>query len=83
MCTDFLDRRHHCYVLTPCDAHLNWPPGCIWHLRHWVCTIAWFFVYLKVPETKGMPLEVITQFFAVGAKQGADVTNDQVTQPGA
>lgn len=48
-----------------------------------VCTIAWFFVYLKVPETKGMPLEVITQFFAVGAKQGADVTNDQVTQPGA
>ncbi|KAH7851756.1 hypothetical protein Vadar_016182 [Vaccinium darrowii] len=48
-----------------------------------VCTIAWFFVYLKVPETKGMPLEVITQFFAVGAKQGADVTNDQVTQPRA
>lgn len=41
-----------------------------------VCTIAWFFVYLKVPETKGMPLEVITQFFAVGAKQGADVAND-------
>ncbi|GFQ07256.1 protein mor1 [Phtheirospermum japonicum] len=34
-----------------------------------VCTIAWFFVYFKVPETKGMPLEVITEFFAVGAKQ--------------
>ncbi|KAL0430728.1 UNVERIFIED_CONTAM: Monosaccharide-sensing protein 2 [Sesamum radiatum] len=36
-----------------------------------VCTIAWFFVFLKVPETKGMPLEVITEFFAMGAKQTA------------
>ncbi|KAL3627733.1 Monosaccharide-sensing protein 2 [Castilleja foliolosa] len=36
-----------------------------------VCAIAWFFVYFKVPETKGMPLEVITEFFAVGAKQNA------------
>lgn len=34
-----------------------------------VCIISWIFVYLKVPETKGMPLEVITEFFAVGAKQ--------------
>jgi len=34
-----------------------------------VCTIALVFVFLKVPETKGMPLEVITEFFAVGAKQ--------------
>ncbi|KAJ0963867.1 hypothetical protein J5N97_028989 [Dioscorea zingiberensis] len=33
-----------------------------------VCLIALVFVYLKVPETKGMPLEVITEFFAVGAK---------------
>ncbi|KAL3845907.1 hypothetical protein ACJIZ3_003310 [Penstemon smallii] len=36
-----------------------------------VCVISWVFIYLKVPETKGMPLEVITEFFAVGAKQGA------------
>lgn len=36
-----------------------------------VCAIAWVFVFLKVPETKGMPLEVITEFFAVGAKQAA------------
>ncbi|GMI83790.1 tonoplast monosaccharide transporter2 [Hibiscus trionum] len=36
-----------------------------------VCVIAWVFVFLKVPETKGMPLEVITEFFAVGAKQAA------------
>ena len=36
-----------------------------------VCTIAWVFVFLKVPETKGMPLEVITEFFALGAKQTA------------
>lgn len=39
-----------------------------------VCTVAWVFVYLKVPETKGMPLEVITEFFAVGAK--VDTGND-------
>lgn len=34
-----------------------------------VCSVAWVFVYLKVPETKGMPLEVISEFFSVGAKQ--------------
>lgn len=33
-----------------------------------VCVVSWFFVFLRVPETKGMPLEVITDFFAVGAK---------------
>ncbi|CAJ1942181.1 unnamed protein product [Sphenostylis stenocarpa] len=32
------------------------------------CIAAWIFVYLKVPETKGMPLEVIIDFFAVGSK---------------
>jgi len=32
------------------------------------CISAWIFVYLKVPETKGMPLEVIIDFFAIGAK---------------
>ncbi|KAJ4825266.1 Monosaccharide-sensing protein 2 [Turnera subulata] len=36
-----------------------------------VCTISWVFVFLKVPETKGMPLEVITEFFAVGARAAA------------
>ncbi|PIN14677.1 Permease of the major facilitator superfamily [Handroanthus impetiginosus] len=36
-----------------------------------VCVISWIFIFLRVPETKGMPLEVITDFFAVGAKQGA------------
>ncbi|KAL9370374.1 hypothetical protein Peur_035514 [Populus x canadensis] len=36
-----------------------------------VCIISFVFVYLKVPETKGMPLEVISEFFAVGAKQAA------------
>ena len=35
-----------------------------------VCLISWVFVFLKVPETKGMPLEVITEFFAVGASAG-------------
>ncbi|KAL6530967.1 Monosaccharide-sensing protein 2 [Orobanche hederae] len=37
-----------------------------------VCAVAWFFVFFKVPETKGMPLEVITEFFAVGAKHNAN-----------
>jgi sugar phosphate permease len=36
------------------------------------CIISWIFVYSKVPETKGMPLEVICEFFAAGAKQPAD-----------
>ncbi|KAK3021496.1 hypothetical protein RJ639_046407 [Escallonia herrerae] len=40
-----------------------------------VCIISWVFVYLKVPETKGMPLEVITEFFSVGAKQVAAAKN--------
>uniref|UniRef100_A0A6N2LFM7 Major facilitator superfamily (MFS) profile domain-containing protein n=1 Tax=Salix viminalis TaxID=40686 RepID=A0A6N2LFM7_SALVM len=41
-----------------------------------VCAISWVFVFLKVPETKGMPLEVITEFFAVGAKQAAAAKNE-------
>ncbi|KAF5453780.1 hypothetical protein F2P56_023500 [Juglans regia] len=36
------------------------------------CIISWIFVFLKVPETKGMPLEVICEFFAVGVTQAAD-----------
>ncbi|XVE66485.1 hypothetical protein DITRI_Ditri08aG0083300 [Diplodiscus trichospermus] len=41
-----------------------------------VCVISWVFVFLKVPETKGMPLEVITEFFSVGAKQAAAAKNN-------
>ncbi|GMJ02799.1 tonoplast monosaccharide transporter2 [Hibiscus trionum] len=41
-----------------------------------VCLISWVFVFLKVPETKGMPLEVITEFFAVGARQAAATKNE-------
>ncbi|TVU27580.1 hypothetical protein EJB05_19071, partial [Eragrostis curvula] len=33
-----------------------------------VCCIALAFVALRVPETKGLPLEVIIEFFNVGAK---------------
>ncbi|GAV88765.1 Sugar_tr domain-containing protein [Cephalotus follicularis] len=40
-----------------------------------VCLISLVFVFLKVPETKGMPLEVISEFFSVGAKQVADTKN--------
>lgn len=39
-----------------------------------VCVISWVFVFLRVPETKGMPLEVITEFFAVGAKKTSAAT---------
>lgn len=38
-----------------------------------ICIISWIFVFLKVPETKGMPLEVITEFFSVGARQAVAV----------
>ncbi|KAJ4967176.1 hypothetical protein NE237_019025 [Protea cynaroides] len=38
-----------------------------------VCCISLVFVFLKVPETKGMPLEVITEFFAVGSKAAAKI----------
>ncbi|PIN06373.1 hypothetical protein CDL12_21072 [Handroanthus impetiginosus] len=41
-----------------------------------VCVISWIFIFLRVPETKGMPLEVITEFFAVGAKQAAAAKNE-------
>lgn len=41
-----------------------------------VCVISWVFVFLKVPETKGMPLEVISEFFSVGAKQIAASKNE-------
>lgn len=41
-----------------------------------ICIMSWGFVYKKVPETKGMPLEVITEFFAVGAKQVAASKNN-------
>lgn len=40
-----------------------------------VCVISWIFVFLKVPETKGMPLEVISEFFALGARQAAAAKN--------
>lgn len=41
-----------------------------------VCILALLFVFMKVPETKGMPLEVITEFFSVGAKQAKEPRDD-------
>ncbi|XP_066377333.1 monosaccharide-sensing protein 2-like [Miscanthus floridulus] len=41
-----------------------------------VCILALIFVFIKVPETKGMPLEVITEFFSVGAKQAKEARED-------
>ncbi|KAL2928387.1 Monosaccharide-sensing protein 2 [Bienertia sinuspersici] len=41
-----------------------------------VSLLAWIFIFLKVPETKGMPLEVITEFFALGARQPTDEKNN-------
>ncbi|XP_041021002.1 monosaccharide-sensing protein 2-like [Juglans microcarpa x Juglans regia] len=40
------------------------------------CVISWIFIFLKVPETKGMPLEVITEMFAVGASKAAAVKSE-------
>lgn len=39
--------------------------------------IAWVFVFLKVPETKGLPLEIICEFFAMTGNQSADARKDQ------
>lgn len=46
-----------------------------------VCIISLVFVFLRVPETKGMPLEVITEFFSVGAKQAAAAKNNWILLP--
>ncbi|XP_015697381.1 monosaccharide-sensing protein 2-like [Oryza brachyantha] len=37
-----------------------------------VCILALLFVYTKVPETKGMPLEVITEVFSLGTQPKHD-----------
>lgn len=42
-----------------------------------VSIVAWIFVFLKVPETKGLPLEIISEFFAVAPpkKEKLDLKN--------
>ncbi|CAK9883082.1 unnamed protein product [Sphagnum jensenii] len=37
-----------------------------------VAVVAWIFVFLKVPETKGLPLEIISEFFAVAPRKDKD-----------
>lgn len=32
-----------------------------------ISVVSWIFIFIKVPETKGMPLEVISEFFALSA----------------
>ncbi|CAM8950620.1 unnamed protein product [Rhodiola kirilowii] len=44
----------------------------VFSIYAFVCVLSWIFIFLKVPETKGMPLEVISEFFAMGAKQISD-----------
>ncbi|KAI5072178.1 hypothetical protein GOP47_0012284 [Adiantum capillus-veneris] len=44
------------------------------------CFITWIFVYFKVPETKGLPLEIIVEFFALSAaekKKSASTTENE------
>ncbi|KAJ8422779.1 hypothetical protein Cgig2_026691 [Carnegiea gigantea] len=43
--------------------------GGIFAIYATVCVTFWVFVYLKVPVTKGMPLEIITEFFVVGSQK--------------
>ncbi|ONL99556.1 Hexose transporter [Zea mays] len=45
-----------------------------------VCVLALAFVFVKVPETKGMPLEVITEFFSVGAKQAKEEEEEEARE---
>ncbi|CAI9110331.1 OLC1v1010337C1 [Oldenlandia corymbosa var. corymbosa] len=42
--------------------------GAVFGLYAVVCVLSWFFVFKKVPETKGMSLEAISEFFSLGAK---------------
>lgn len=44
-----------------------------------VCVFSMVFVYLKVPETMGMPLEVITEFFSVASKKKDPVSSSPTT----
>ncbi|KAK4785927.1 hypothetical protein SAY86_002616 [Trapa natans] len=37
-----------------------------------ISVISWVFIFIKVPETKGMPLEVIAEFLSLGAKKAKD-----------
>eukprot|EP00249_Psilotum_nudum_P019537 c27303_g1_i1 orf=364-2727(+) len=46
------------------------------------CFISWVFVFLKVPETKGMPLEVIVEFFAMSAAEGNKTTLEPLEKDG-
>ncbi|XP_024540278.1 monosaccharide-sensing protein 2 [Selaginella moellendorffii] len=39
--------------------------GGVFSLFALVCLVSWIFIFLKVPETKGLPLEVISEFFAM------------------
>jgi hypothetical protein len=41
-----------------------------------VTVVAWIFVFLKVPETKGLPLEIISEFFAMAPKKEKDAEDD-------
>ena len=41
------------------------------------CIISWIFVFLKVPETKGMPLEVISEFFALETTNLGDLATSR------
>lgn len=40
-----------------------------------VSVVAWIFVFLKVPETKGLPLEIISEFFAITVPKERDNKN--------
>ncbi|XLR35898.1 hypothetical protein HN51_045252 [Arachis hypogaea] len=71
LCTHILDQHIDSHIFIPILAASNWTHWCL-SLFVCGCIISWVFVYVKVPKTKGMPLEVIIEFFAIGAKPGAD-----------
>ncbi|GBG86635.1 hypothetical protein CBR_g41698 [Chara braunii] len=45
-----------------------------------ITIVGWVFIYTKVPETKGLPLEIICEFFAIAAR-GSQV-EDSTTRDG-
>ncbi|KAG0490165.1 hypothetical protein HPP92_007028 [Vanilla planifolia] len=68
LCAFFLDWRHHHYILSPVMLSSIGLVGAF-GVYTIVCIIAFVFIFLKVPETKRMALEVITEFFAFDAEQ--------------
>ncbi|KAJ6305231.1 hypothetical protein OIU78_020718 [Salix suchowensis] len=65
MFSDILDWKHHDHVFASVMLNYLGLSG-VFTIYAIGCAVSWIFVFLKVPETKGMPLEVITEVLICG-----------------